>query len=297
MMATMPHPTAILLALALSACTPEPDPPGDSAPPDDTTAPTDTAPDPMITLPRVITTYYIGGFDELQAQAVLDAPDNTGALMLAGFDYMRSISDNGDGTWAIELNQDRIDAIHAAGLYAWVDVAAGWAPTEFWSDWDALAAFLLQLAEAGIDGVDLDEFQSAVDAPSINALRADLRAVNPELQLVVTQVYASQLESLLEAGARPDAIALAWYIAGPAGFERCKSLAEEHDLRCVYWADPSTYGHIQQIADESSAVMLWNLCWHSSTCPGDDYWTWVPWDQVQPELAGLDPFGSFPVVE
>jgi len=286
----MPHPPATLFALALLACSPDPATPPDSGPADTQSA-------PWITLPRVITTYYIGGFDDLQYQAVLASPDNTGALMLAGFDFMQSISDNGDGSWAIELRQDRIDAIHAAGLHAWVDVAAGWAPTEFWSDWDALAAFLVQLAEAGIDGVDLDEFQTAVDAPSINALRADLRAVNPELQLVVTQVYASQLESLLEDGARPDAIALAWYIAGPAGFERCKSLAEAWDLRCVYWADPSTTRHIQQIADESSAVMLWNLCWHSSTCSSDDYWTWMPWDDVQPELEGLEAFGSFPVVE
>ena len=29
----------------------------------------------------------------------------------------------------------------------------------------------------------------------------------------------------------------------------------------------------------------------------DDYWTWTPWGEVQPQLDGLDAFGDFTVVE
>lgn len=241
--------------------------------------------------PRTVPTYFVGGFTEDEFDAVLAGPGTTRAVMIAGFDLFESIAEQPDGTWEAPIRQDRIDAIHQAGLLAYVDVARGWAPQAFWSDWKALSDWLVQLAEAGIDGIDFDEFEEGLEAQALNALQADLRAVNPHLRLIVTQIYASQLTALLSDGATPDYIALAWYIAGQGGFDQCKTLAASHGVRCAYWTDPASYAQIGQTYQETSAVLLWNLCWNPSTC-GSAYAanTWVPWADVRPLLDGLDAF-------
>jgi hypothetical protein len=240
--------------------------------------------------PRLVPTYFIGGFTEDEVDAVLDDPGSARALMVAGFDLWQSIAQEDDGSWTVPVRRERIDAIHEAGLLAYVDVARGWAPQEFWSDWDALAAWLVELAEAGIDGVDFDEFGGQLDADELNELQDELWEVNPHLRLIVTQVYGSDLEELLEDGATPDYVALAWYLAGGSGFETCLELADDYGPRCAYWVDPSTFDRIEQTYDEADAVLMWNLCWRPSTCVEQPQNTWVPWEEVRPLLSGLDGF-------
>jgi len=238
--------------------------------------------------PRIVPTYFIGGFTPDEVDAVLDDPGEARALMVAGFDLWQSIGQEQDGSWTVPVHQERIDAIHEAGLLAWVDVSRGWAPQDFWSDWDALATWLLELAEAGIDGIDFDEFGSALDADELNQLQDDLRQINPHIRLVATQVWGDDLEELLLDGATPDYIAAAWYIAGGSGFQTCLELADEFGPRCAYWVDPSTFFRIEQTWEEADAVLMWNLCWMPTTCDSHDQNTWVPWDEVRPLLEGLD---------
>ena len=232
--------------------------------------------------PTILPCYYIGGFSPDPVDEMAADPYNVRAVLLSAFDLYNTA----DGT----VNHDLIDDLHGAGLLVWVDVAQ-WNPP--WSVWDDMAAVLVLLVQAGIDGIDFDEFGSggpSLSADAFNALRDDLLAINPHVRLAITQIYFSDIEELLEDGANADYVALEWYLSGSFYFDDARDLAADHGTRLAYWVDPSTYDKIEQTYEDADSVFLWNLCWSQSTC-GDEYPanTWVPWESVAAHVMDLGP--------
>jgi len=229
--------------------------------------------------PRILPTYYIGGFTQDPVDAMAADPRNVRAVMLAAFDVYDTVT--------TLVDTDLIDTLHAAGLLVYVDVAQ-W--NEPWTSWEQLHDILLEMAEGGIDGVDFDEFGAAgaLQADELNLLQEDLRDVNPHIRLMVTQIYLSQLDALLSAGGTPDYVALEWYLAGFNRFDETAAKAEEYGVRLAYWVDPSTYHQIPTTYEQADCVVLWNLCWNAATCGGEyETNTWVPWEDVVTHLEGL----------
>ncbi len=232
--------------------------------------------------PTIVPCYYVTGFTQDPVDEMVADPYNVRAVMLAAFDLYDTSNDT--------VNQQLIDDLHSAGLLVWVDVAQ-WNPP--WSEWNDMAAIFVTLVEAGIDGIDFDEFGSGgpdLSAASFNALQGQLRAINPSIRLAVTQQYLVQVETLLDDGATPDYFALEWYLYGANVFDEARDLSIETNIRFAYWVDPTTYDYVEQTYDEANSVFMWNLCWNQFTC-GDDYPynTWVPWTYVAPHVMSLGP--------
>jgi len=232
--------------------------------------------------PTIVPCYYIGGFTSEPVDDLATDPYNVRAVMVAAFDLYDTASST--------VDQDLIDELHRAGLLVWVDVAQWDSP---WNSWSDMGPILVALVEAGVDGIDFDEFGSGgpgLSATSFNQLQSNLRAVNPYVRLAITQRFLTEIEELLDDGATPDYFALEWYLAGVAVFDDAKDLSIDRNIRFAYWVDPSTYDKIEQTYDEANAVFMWNLCWSESTC--DDqypFYTWVPWEYVAPHVMGLGP--------
>ncbi len=230
--------------------------------------------------PRIIPTYYMGGFTNKPVNDLIAKPGNVRAVMVAAFDLYNTATK--------KVNTTLLDSIHGAGLLAYLDVAQWNAP---WTDWDKMSAIMSTLVSSGLDGMDFDEYGgkgSSIDATKFNKLRATLKAINPYFRMIITQIQYSEVNALLTAGAKPDYIALEWYLAGKTRFDEAKALAAKYGVRLAYWVDPTTFARIQKTYKEASAVMLWNLCWAQSTCGTQyPYKSWLPWADVLPFLEKL----------
>ena len=164
---------------------------------------------------------------------------------------------------------------HSQGLIVVGDMALGHCyPT--WNTYNltVVASLLVQSVQMGVDIISLDESNFTQNPLWVNQLRSNLKAVNPQVQIIITSADAniSPLSSFLAAGGQVDAIALEWY-KGDA-FNNCINLANKYGIRCGYWVDATTTSAISTTFNQAGTVLFW------FRTGGYGFWDWSSMKQA-----------------